>query len=208
MVMTTGREMVDELMQLLAQPHGRQVVRWQMIRADMPEDLSGKTLVDLGCNIGDDVRRAADEGMRAIGVDRPDAIQAARRTRDNRRGIAIFTADDLFEWPRRSGRYDFGLCLSVFPYLVEQRGRADAEHWLRFMLAHVGALYFETQLDGDGPGPHWLPDDAAVAALLRNCGAIDVRIVTTLPVYGRDAWRTTWVASTGMLASRIAVLPE
>ena len=187
--------------------------RWLAVLADLgavhhddekPLPLRGRTLIDLGTFQGDFAALAACEGMHVLGVDQggfrsgEDSIQIAQDrwavTGDWERigGTLRFERRNLMT--HEYAGYDYALCFSTWPYLVADFGREAALYWLRRVIASVGVLYFETQLHGDGPGPEFLPDELAVAALLKSCGATSTRKIVTLPVVGRPATRTVWAA--------------
>jgi len=167
----------------------RHMRRWIAIRESMSwESIEGCRLVDLGCNTGEMLAMAAAEGATTLGIDwEPDSV-----------------ADGTRQWPNVGFRLaslwdveiqqDAALCLSVWPYLVRERGREAATDWLARMVQTVNVLYFETQLSGDGPGPEFLRDENDVADLLGVIAA-SVEPLVSIPVAGRDAVRTTWKVS-------------
>ena len=53
-------------------------------------------------------------------------------------------------------------------------------------------LFFENQLAGDGPGPEFLQTDIDIKRMLESM-ADRVEPLITLPVYDRNAERTTWL---------------
>ena len=184
--------------------------RWMAVLEDLdamrhsdqnPLPLKGRDFMDLGCYTGDFVALAAAEGMHAHGLD-----QGGFRTGENSieighqrwsdwpwdliGGSLTLTRQDLFDMPQPL-QLDVAMCFSAWIYMVEQRGQEAALSWLAAQIANSTVLYFETQLAGDGPGPDWMPDDAACESMLRSLGG-DPRPIATIPVTGRDAARTVW----------------
>lgn len=158
----------------------------------------GKTFLDLGCFQGDHVAMARCEGMEAEGVDfggfrsGEDSIEIAE---DLWAGMGCkFTRADIMDLPESYFARDVVIMFSTWPYIVANHGREQAEGLLASILRRCKTFFFETQLYGDGPGPEFLKTDADIENLLRNCGARDVKALITIPVYGRPASRTIWMA--------------
>ncbi len=169
----------------------RIVRRWMAVLNALGADrdfglpLKGKTYLDVGCWEGDHVALAVAEGMQATGLDTDQDI--LERARLLWTGLSCQFGDAL---PERA--FDVVTCFSTWAYLARDFGRESAEATLRQMIAQAGTLFFETQLASDGPGPSFLPDDAAVKRLLRTNGARIVEPILTLKVDGRIAERTVW----------------
>lgn len=158
--------------------------------------LEGKTFLDLGCFQGDHVAMARCEGMDAEGVDfggfrtGEDSIDIARRLW---RGMGCkFTKTDIFDLPEVYFNRDIVTMFSTWPYLVKTKGFLDAKRVLRQVIDESKVFFFETQLYGDGPGPHFLKSDDDVKGLLIACGASDIKALSKFQVYGRPASRTVW----------------
>lgn len=169
--------------------------RWIAVLGDLgglagTENLAGKTLLDLGCFLGDFCGLAAAEGMAATGVDRGgfdpafDSIVAARKLWPD----AVFWQGDIVDFEARG--HDAVLLFSTWPYVLRDHGRTVADALVRQLVAENGRLYFETQLAGDGPGPAFFVDDGDVLGYLSQFGV--PQPLATIPVTGRDASRTVW----------------
>lgn len=160
--------------------------------------LKDKLFLDLGCFQGDFVALAAAEGMHAVGIDRggfrtgEDSIEIGTRLWA---GFPYGTIDlrsaDLLDVSNIYNS-DVVVMFSTWAYVVKDYGRRQADDLLRAIIAAAGVFFFETQLAGDGPGPDFLPDNAAVATMLTGCGATMAKPIATFPVTGRPAHRTVW----------------
>jgi hypothetical protein len=171
-------------------PDGSRLVRrWLAIHADLgwsQDRLKGLRLLDAGAGAGYFCAMAQAEGATAVGIeDSPIAEQAQVYW-----GSAgcIFERRNLVDW--KSWDFPIVLLLSVWPYIIQQRSREEAEALLEKIIKEAGVLYFETQLAGDGPGPDFLATDDDVAELLGRFGK--AKALVTLPVTGRPASRTVW----------------
>ncbi len=160
--------------------------------------LWGKTFMDLGCFQGDFCALAAAEGMAVLGVDRggfrtgEDSIDIARGLWEGfPLGGVRFIKSDILDVSHLYGR-DVVVMFSTWPYIVKDYGKKRALDLLCAIISKPGVFFFETQLAGDGPGPDFLPDNAAVAMMLRGCGATLAKPIATFPVTGRPASRTVW----------------
>ena len=102
-----------------------------------------------------------------------------------------FLLHDLDYFRRQNLKdYDIALCLSTYPYLIQNVGEEKARLFLAKVVATFGVLFFEAQSSGDGPGPAFWKDQAAVGEYLSVFG--NVEEVCRLAIAGRDAERVTW----------------
>lgn len=153
--------------------------------------LTGRTLIDYGAHEGAFLGLAAAEGMHVTGVDRDPVVVRAEHYTGVDLGTMALHTDDLAHW-HFGPRYSVALMLSVWPYIVADRGFDIAAAVLRGASATADVLFFETQLAGDGPGPQFLRSDRDVALMLAEVtGRVSVPLAT-IPVIGRDAERTLW----------------
>ena len=172
----------------------RIVDRWIAVRAALGGDedgawdcLAGRNVLDLGCYTGETVAMAAAEGAAAVGIDRDaEAVMRAREVW-HPFGCQFLQADLAGHEPEAA---DIVFLFSTWAYIVQDHGREAAEEMLARLVARSQVLFFETQLRGDGPGPDFLESNTDVAVMLNRLGKIEA--LTTLPVVGRDAWRTIW----------------
>ena len=180
--------------------------RWLAIREAIGVNrLEGSRMLDLGCHEGAFMAAASVEGVDALGVDQDG--EALQRAIALWRGIANirFIKFNIMDFINPSHdpfvlninqRFDFGLLLSVFPYLVNTYGDQKALGLLASIKEHCKVLFFETQLYGDGPGPAFFGHKNDVAELLSGLtGRNKVEEIVTIPVAGRDATRTVFMVS-------------
>jgi len=87
-------------------------------RAIFPDDMSGKTVLDLGCKFGFFCFEALKRGAtRAVGVDvDPFSLERARRVADCLGLPATFEQFDIEQEPIRE-RFDYVLCLNLLHHL-------------------------------------------------------------------------------------------
>lgn len=158
--------------------------------------MKDKTFLDIGCFQGDFVALAASEGMLALGID-PGGFRSGENAieigRDLWRGfppigIVKMEQGDVFDFIQFDN--DVVMMFSTWPYLVQQKGRAEATALLARIIKECGVFFFETQLYGDGPGPDFHRTDEDVGNMLAQWGSVEKLV--TIPVTGRPASRTVW----------------
>ena len=184
------------------QHHGdprRIIRRWLAIRESLgTASLQGKSLVDFGCNEGYMTALAAADGASATGWDFDQAVCANARTRwaelpmstDKGQFHLMFIHQNIEELRLFEGEHDIALCLSVYPYLIQQMGEEDSRLILAKMVSNFDMLFFEAQSAGDGPGPAFWPDQKTVGEYLTVFGKVEE--VCRLDIAGRQAERVTW----------------
>lgn len=181
--------------------------RWMAILGDLGAEfnmnlpLEGKTFLDLGCFQGDFVALAAAEGMDAYGVDAggfrsgENSIEiGGQHWKDFPFGsitLAQLNIMDMNSFMRHGVKTDVAMMFSAWPYIVNDYGRLFADKLLSDILYDVHVLYFETQLQGDGPGPDFLKTDDDVVNMFRTMAATAKPLIT-IPVTGRPASRTVF----------------
>lgn len=178
------------------QHHGdprRIIRRWLAIRESLGfHSLEDKRMIDFGCHEGYMVGLAAADGAIAIGMDKDDA--ACKGAFDRWKGLyqkeTYFKTIDVAEWTPSEFMGDFALCLSTYPYLIQDHGEEKARLFLAKVVSTFGVLFFEAQSSGDGPGPAFWKDQTAVGEYLTVFG--NVEEVCRLWIGGRDAERVTW----------------
>jgi len=178
-------------------------VKWEQFQHAIPEDLAGKTVLDIGCNAGfysvEMKRRGAN---RVVGIDFDDRYLAQARFTAHALGFEIeFRKLSVYDVHELSEQFDIVLFLGVFYHLRHpllaldlihehvardllifqslQRGsntvdsiKDDYEFWETdvFERADFPKLYFvEKRFAGD-PTNWWIPNRAAVEAMLRSAG--------------------------------------
>lgn len=184
------------------QHHGdprRIIRRWLAMRDTfgVGHTMEGKSLMDFGCHEGYMVALAAADGASAMGWDKDQIVCANARTRwaelpiSEKQFPLTFLQHDLDYFRRHDTKsYDIALCLSTYPYLIQDHGEEKARLFLAKVVSTFGVLFFEAQSSGDGPGPDFWKDQAAVGEYLTVFG--NVEEVCRLAIAGRDAERVTW----------------
>ena len=156
--------------------------------------LEGMSLLDLGCFHGDFCAMAAAEGMVAHGIDQggfrsgEDSIAEANIAWADMAGKVRFSKQNILDCD--NFHYDAVLLFSTWAYIYRDFGREQAFMLLERIMAECGTLFFETQLNGDGPGLDFLVTDDDVASMLGRFGTL--QLLVTIPVTGRPASRAVW----------------
>lgn len=172
--------------------------RWLAIREAYGVDrLEGSTMLDLGCHEGAFVAAAGVENVDSLGVDQDvEAIKRAFALWPGLVNIGFIHCNlmDFITSTLVNQRFDFGLLLSVWPYLVNTYGGKEALELLAAIKAKCGVLFFESQLAGDGPGPDCFGTKSDVAQILSYLpGVGKIEEIITIPVAGRNATRTVFM---------------
>lgn len=158
----------------------RHLRKWLAIR---PHLTRGGVLVDVGCAQGDYLLMARAEGIckEYYGIDRncQDALIDNVTCAELGASIPVGQCDDV-------------LFLSVYAHIAREYDQARADRVLEALMKQADHLFFETQLEGDGPGVHKSDED--VYEMLAAYG--EVERLTTIPVAGREphkrsVWRVT-----------------
>jgi glycosyltransferase involved in cell wall biosynthesis/2-polyprenyl-3-methyl-5-hydroxy-6-metoxy-1,4-benzoquinol methylase len=138
--------------------------RWKL----MNPDVKGKTVLDVGCNLGWFVRKAAEEGAWAYGIENDPAVrEAAKKLTPPGAGHYFdIDLDDARAWAvlgdmaRPGNRFDVVLCLSVLQHLKEPDKvfdwllQATREHLYieipsRFITAHIAEVLANADFLGE-----------------------------------------------------------
>lgn len=183
------------------QRHGdprRIIRRWLAMRDTfgVGHTMEGTSLIDFGCNEGYMVALAAADGAKAQGWDFDQIVCANARTRWAELPMAVdqfhltFMHQNIEHIKRHEGRYNIALCLSVYPYLIQQLGEEESRWVLAKMVSSYDMVFFEAQSAGDGPGPAFWPNQNAVGEYLTVFGHVEE--VCRLKIAGRDSERVTW----------------
>ena len=178
------------------QHHGdprRIIRRWLAIRESLGFDsLENKRMIDFGCHEGYMVALAAADGANAIGFDKDDFV--CKAANDRWKGLyqkqTYFVNQDVVRWMPSAIEGDFALCMSTYPYLIQDHGEPWSRVFLANMIVAFDAVFFEAQSSGDGPGPAFWPDQNAVGEYLTVFGKVEE--VCRLKIAGRQAERVTW----------------
>lgn len=177
-------------------------VKWKEIASLFPKDMTGATVLDLGCNGGFYSIELKKRGAsRVLAVDVDDRYLNQARFAAETLGMDIeFEKRSVYEVDRISGQFDYVLFMGVFYHLryplyaldkviKKVRGKLifqtmirgslqtpelkeDYNFWNKeiFMNPDFPCMYFiEKKYAGD-PTNWWIPNHAAMEAMLRSSG--------------------------------------
>jgi len=166
--------------------------RWLVIRDYMEPYKGWGKVVDLGTYQGDTAALAQSEFFFSTGVDiqqmRTICIQEAKEMWEPYG--CRFVEKDIVDFDCTP--YDIAIMFSTWAYIVRDHGKEIALKTLQRIINQVDMLFFETQLLGDGPGPEFLKTDDDTKRMLSEYASV-VEPLITIPVYDREALRTTWL---------------
>jgi SAM-dependent methyltransferase len=111
-----------------------------------PEQLQGKSVLDVGCGMGRFSDVAARWGATVVGIDLSSAVEAARRNVGGRDNVHIAQAN-IFELPFREGTFDFIFSIGVLHHTPNTKAAFDN---LPKLLRKDGkiAIWLYTRYDG------------------------------------------------------------
>lgn len=177
--------------------------KWQHMAPYAPEDLTGCSALDIGCNAGFYSFELAKRGARVTAIDTGERYLSQASWAADKLGLAgriHFRLMDVYDLASLRQQFDLVLFLGVFYHLrypllgldlvtavtrttlffqtltMPQEGRmkcppdmtiADRERMLDS--AWPKMAFIEDSLEGD-PTNWWVPNHAAVEAMLRSCG--------------------------------------
>ena len=100
---------------------GRPISRDRLLRFSgwRPEDLAGRTVLDVGCGAGRFAEVALGFGARVVAVDRSRAVDACRENLDHPK-LEVVQAD-LFALPFPPASFDFVYCFGVLQHTADPR---------------------------------------------------------------------------------------
>jgi tRNA (mo5U34)-methyltransferase len=91
---------------------------WSIVGAYLPEDLSGKTVLDIGCNAGFYSQRLHERGARVTGIDHDPRYLAQARFAAETLGYDIeFRQLDVYDVDQLGRRFDYVLFMGVLYHL-------------------------------------------------------------------------------------------
>lgn len=130
---------------------------WRQIEPFVPADLTGKTVLDIGCNAGYYSQQFRRRGARVIAIDHSERYLAQARFAASVNGLDIdFRQMDVYDVDTLEGWFDYVLFMGVFYHLrhpllaLEKVARLPA-----------GRLIFQTMVRGV-PGTIPVPEDAPI----------------------------------------------
>jgi tRNA (mo5U34)-methyltransferase len=177
-------------------------IKWKQIASAIPQDLTGATVLDVGCNGGFySIEMKKRGAKRVLGIDVDDRYLNQARFAAETLGVeielqkcSVYAADKL------AGQFDYVLFMGVFYHLryplmaldnllkkvggklvfqTMVRGSAEAREWdkdypfwnTRIFEEHdFPAMYFIEKSYSNDPTNWWIPNRAAVEAMLRSSG--------------------------------------
>jgi SAM-dependent methyltransferase len=116
--------------------------RWALIEPELSD--SDRSLLDIGCNIGQFTARSAERGMFALGIDAFEEVVArAVKVNRNRHNIAFgwcpLGPDIVDALPRT----DVTFCMSVHHYWSREHGEEASWRMIDTIVQKTGKLFFE-----------------------------------------------------------------
>jgi tRNA (mo5U34)-methyltransferase len=174
---------------------------WSMVEPAFPKDMTGKTVLDIGCNAGFYSLQLHGRGARVTGIEHdPHYLAQARFAADIVGAEIEYIQMDVYDVDRLGRKFDYVLFLGVLYHLrhplyaLEKvagmvRERLVFQSMLRgktnvfqtapdypiterdvFLEDGFPAMYFiENRYAGD-PTNWWIPNRAAMEAMLRTAG--------------------------------------
>ncbi len=91
---------------------------WWHVNQHLPADMTGLTVLDIGCNAGFYSQRLRQRGAKVLGVDHDERYLAQARFAAEVAGLDIdFRRMDVYELDRLAGPFDYVLFMGVFYHL-------------------------------------------------------------------------------------------
>jgi len=177
-------------------------IKWKNMASAIPQDLTGATVLDVGCNGGFySIEMKKRGAKRVIGIDVDDRYLNQARFAAETLGVDIeLEKCSVYEVGKLPGKFDYVLFMGVFYHLryplfaldnlikkiagklvfqTMVRGSAEAREWADdypFWNAQIfeehdfPAMYFIEKSYSHDPTNWWIPNRAAVEAMLRSSG--------------------------------------
>jgi len=130
-------------------------VKWRHIGPAIPADLSGATVLDVGCNGGFYSLQMKQRGAsRVLGIDICDRYLEQARLAARTLELEIeFEKCSVYEVDRISGKFDYVLFMGVFYHLRYPLYALD-----KLVTKVAGKMVFQTMLRGSDEVKEWEPD--------------------------------------------------
>jgi tRNA (mo5U34)-methyltransferase len=130
-------------------------VKWQSIQSQIPEDLSGATVLDIGCNGGFYSIQLKQRGAeRVLGIDVDDRYLNQARFAAETLGLDIqFEKRSVYSVDEIPGQFDFVFFMGVFYHLRYPLFALD-----KVIKKVKGSLVFQTMTRGSKRVREWEPD--------------------------------------------------
>jgi len=130
-------------------------IKWKQISTAIPKDLSGATVLDIGCNGGFYSIQMKQRGAeRVLGIDVDDRYLNQARFAAHTLGLSIeFQKRSVYEVDEIAGQFDYVLFLGVFYHLRYPLFALD-----KVIKKVAGRLVFQTMLRGSEQVQEWKED--------------------------------------------------
>ena len=127
-------------------------VKWKYISAAIPEDLSGATVLDIGCNGGFYSLELKKRGAaRVVGIDVDERYLNQARFAARTLGLDIeFESRSVYDVDSVPGQFDYVLFMGVFYHLRYPLFALD-----KVIKKVRGKLLFQTMIRGSEQARHW-----------------------------------------------------
>jgi tRNA (mo5U34)-methyltransferase len=177
-------------------------IKWKQIESAIPEDLTGATVLDVGCNGGFySIEMKKRGAKRVLGIDVDDRYLEQARFAARTLGLDIeLEKRSVYSAHELPGQFDYVLFMGVFYHLryplfaldnlikkvgsklvfqTMVRGSAEVQEWANdypFWNTHIfeerdfPKMFFIENLYSQDPTNWWIPNRAAVEAMLRSSG--------------------------------------
>lgn len=130
---------------------------WAHVRGYLPEDMTGQTVLDIGCNAGYYAQQLRRRGAEVLGIDHDDRYLEQARFAAGVNGLDIdYRKMDVYEVDALDGRVDYVLFLGVFYHLRYPLFALDKAAKLPRR-----RLIFQSMIRGV-PGTIAVPDDTPI----------------------------------------------
>jgi len=130
---------------------------WSQIRDHLPEDLTGRTVLDVGCNAGFYAQQLSRRGARVMGIDHNAGYLEQARFAAAVTGLEIeFRQLEAYDVEQLGERYDYVLFMGVFYHLRHPLLALD-----RIARVVGDRLIFQSMIRGV-PGAMAVPEDAPI----------------------------------------------
>ncbi|HEX7048996.1 MAG TPA: TIGR04290 family methyltransferase [Longimicrobiales bacterium] len=91
---------------------------WRLVAPYLPEELTGRTVLDIGCNAGFYAQRLRRRGAEVVGIDHDERYLAQARWAAEVNGLDIdYRRMDVYEVDALGGRFDYVLFMGVLYHL-------------------------------------------------------------------------------------------
>jgi SAM-dependent methyltransferase len=147
--------------------------RFEMIRANLPAEITSGRVLDIGCNAGFNCFKFAQLGFSCVGIEcEPLTAEIAQDVAAlYAPEVTVICAEATPAVISGLGEFRVALFLATFQWITQRRGFEFACEALRAAQRSSEVLFFETSMGTEGRAKMpMLPDRAAVEKLLRDRG--------------------------------------